>query len=200
MAKDIPISDEGRASIEARFWSKVNKTGECWLWTAALSNTGYGVFMLHDRNLMLAHRVAYTLSKGAIPKGKVLDHLCRNPACVNPDHAEVVEQGENIRRGVMIQRALEACAAKTHCPQGHPYNEENTYLWRGRRQCRACSAAKMRRRTAASREVKLASRPARFCIQCSAPLPVEGRADKKFCSQSCFKKAKGYNRRPRLSA
>ena len=82
--------------VEERFWSKVNKTDTCWIWTAAKNQDGHGRFR-HGR-LVLAHRFAYELLVGPIPKGLDLDHLCQNPACVNPAHLEPVTRKENTRR------------------------------------------------------------------------------------------------------
>lgn len=79
----------------------VDKSGECWVWTAAPNNrsdgTGYGRFTVsHKPNRrMLAHRYAYEELVGPIPEGLELDHLCRNTACVRPDHLEPVTMSEN---------------------------------------------------------------------------------------------------------
>jgi hypothetical protein len=68
-----------------------------------------------------------------------IDHLCRVRHCVNPDHLEAVTCRENLLRGETLQAAN---VAKTECPQGHPYDEENTYVYpNGRRDCRTCNAA-----------------------------------------------------------
>lgn len=121
--------------IEMRFWDKVDKTDPqgCWIWTGATIPTGYGQVRGAGMNHR-AHRVAYELVIGPIPDGLELDHLCSNRGCVNPDHLEPVRHAENIRRG----RGGANSAARTHCPQSHPYDEANTYLYQGRRFCRAC--------------------------------------------------------------
>lgn len=119
----------------ARFWSHVDKTENCWLWTG--SHGLYGVFRIggRDGHNIGAHRYAYELLVGPIPGGMQLDHLCRVKLCVNPDHLEVVTPRENTLRGGTIPAAN---AAKTHCLRGHPFDEPNTYWHRGRRYCRAC--------------------------------------------------------------
>ncbi len=116
-------------NTEERFWSKVAKTPTCWNWTAYRNAKGYGQFRFQDR-AHYAHRVSYMLTRGPIPIGRQLDHLCRNPSCVRPEHLEIVTPLVNTLRGEPAQR--------THCPHGHAYDEENTY-WRGnKRFCRAC--------------------------------------------------------------
>lgn len=70
-----------------------------------------------------------------------LDHLCSNRSCVNGDHLEDAPHEVNVRRG----RGGENWAAKTHCPQGHPYDEENTNLYQGRRYCRKCGTERGRK-------------------------------------------------------
>lgn len=122
----------------ARFWQKVDKTETCWLWTAAIA-TGYGRFYL-DGHLVPAHRFAYELLVGPIPAGLDLDHLCRVRNCVNPAHLEPVTRQEN------LARTPTANIAKTHCPQGHPYDESNTYVAATGRQCLTCRTETSRRR------------------------------------------------------
>jgi len=73
------------SSLRARFWTKVDKSGDCWLWTAARWDTGYGQFMVGGK-LRGAHRVSYELAKGPIPAGMLVCHTCDNPRCVRPSH------------------------------------------------------------------------------------------------------------------
>lgn len=73
------------STATARFWSKVNKSGDCWLWTAATFRRGYGAFWL-DGTQRRAHRVAYELANGPIPDALLVLHTCDNPRCVNPAH------------------------------------------------------------------------------------------------------------------
>ena len=112
-----------------RFWEKVDKSGDCWLWTAYVNASGYGVFGLSSGKLMLAHRYSYTELVGPIPEGLTLDHLCRISLCVRPVHLEPCSSVVNVQRGKVLI---------THCPSGHPYDDANTMVYSGRRYCRAC--------------------------------------------------------------
>ena len=130
-----------RKTLSAAFHEKI--TGEpnsgCWLWTGTNDGRhGYGRIWL-DGKMRYAHRVGYELLAGSIPEGLELDHLCRVPCCVNPDHLVPVSHRENCRRGITgaVNGAREA--AKTHCKRGHPYNKVNTFVDRkGKRVCRTC--------------------------------------------------------------
>lgn len=121
------------------FWDKVLKLENgCWQWYGACSN-GYGVFCENGIHIK-AHRYAYETMVGAVPDGLELDHLCRNKRCVNPEHLEAVTRGENIKRGLLPDIGRRFQQGKMHCPWGHPYNSQNTYLRldRAGRECKAC--------------------------------------------------------------
>ncbi len=81
-------------TLERRFWSKVNKAGECWTWTAAKNSDGYGRFCV-DYKMEYAHRVAYTLTHGAIGASMDVDHTCYNKSCVNPSHLRPATRKQN---------------------------------------------------------------------------------------------------------
>lgn len=115
----------------------------CWIWQRALSSGGYGRMHLGSRTLQ-AHRVFYERVHGPIPDGLQLDHLCRNRACINPEHLEPVTPSENGKRGLRGQLRT----PPTHCKAGHPYTPANTRVTpKGALKCRACH----RRDAAASR-------------------------------------------------
>ena len=111
----------------------------CWMWSGPVDRVGYG--SIQRRGItMRAHRAVYEDLVGPVPAGLELDHLCRNKACVNPAHLEPVTHSENLRRHY---------ATVTSCPQGHVYDEANTYRdTAGKRRCRACMRERQRRRRA----------------------------------------------------
>ena len=124
---------------EALFWSKVNKTDTCWLWTGFINKDGYGEYTSPHLTTRMVHRISYALDKGELPT-LPLDHLCRNKNCVHPDHLEPVTHEVNIRRS---DAGLHS-ASKTHCPQGHEYDEANTLNYGGKRFCRECKNSRAR--------------------------------------------------------
>src|SRR5438105_7122344 len=107
-------SSESQPHFSERFWSKVDRGGDadCWSWLASKDRDGYGFFCVSkDRPDDRAYRVAYRLLVGPIPNGLELDHLCRNPGCVNPTHLEPVSHRVNVLRG---QGPSAINARKTH--------------------------------------------------------------------------------------
>lgn len=124
-----------RTTFEKRF----RKTPGCWLWEGWKNKEGYGYMCVTDggrRRPFGAHRLSWAIYRGPIADGMVIDHLCRNRACVNPDHMEVVANAENVRRGVSI---FAENRRKTHCKRGHAFDTDNTRLFPdGHRACKAC--------------------------------------------------------------
>ena len=143
-----------RTPPEERFWKYVSKSDDCWTWLGGKNKLGYGHFWagpdMPQRRVM-AHRFAYESVVGPIPPGLHIDHLCRNPSCVNPAHLEPVTLAENTRRGVGPTRGSEYNRRKTHCPQGHPYSPENTYRSGHGRSCKTCILVRTKARQRASR-------------------------------------------------
>lgn len=117
-------------------WLASKRTG-CWEWIAARDQHGYGRIFWKGQ-VTAAHRVAYARWCGPIPGGQVLDHLCRNPRCINPSHLESVSQRVNLRRGIGIPWLVNAALAR--CKRGHEFTADNTYVnAAGSRVCRTCS-------------------------------------------------------------
>lgn len=119
---------------QTRFQLKIRARGDCYEWTGAKDKDGYGLFKAGEGVMVRAHRYAYSLAKGHLPTGAILDHLCRHVWCVRPTHLEVVSTQENIRRGETGKWQNR----RTHCPQGHERTQTNTIIRGGKRACRLC--------------------------------------------------------------
>lgn len=120
--------------IVGSFWAKVDKTDDCWTWTAALKD-GYGVIGWHEKEtkrdrVMRAHRLSWEIHNGLIPDDLTVDHMCHNRRCVNPAHLQLLTLEANSAK---TSRSLSAT-----CKRGHRYDEGNLYMFRGARQCRIC--------------------------------------------------------------
>lgn len=127
-------------------------SNDCVIWTGSRDGKGYGKLM-YEGKVWRAHRLVYTLRKGEIPAGLVLDHLCRVKLCVNPAHLEPVTQRINVKRGdTSNNRSPSANANKTHCKRGHEFTPENTINRSGKqgkfRVCRTCKNEYQRRKYA----------------------------------------------------
>ena len=161
VVEDPPKGRGGRArrDVADRIRESIAITDSgCWEWQRRVGKEGYGVMSAATLDgaaytIRLAHRVSYERFVGPIPTDKVIDHLCRNRACVNPDHLEPVTQRENVMRSPIAIAAINA--AKTHCPHGHPYSEGNTYTHAGQgftqRICRTCVQSRPRKGRTARR-------------------------------------------------
>ncbi len=113
---------------------------KCWKWLGKKNTKGYGIY--RKRN---AHRAVYEHLIGEVPDGLELDHLCRNPICVNPHHMEPVTHAENVRRGLNGYGARQLCRNGLHditTPESWYVNK------RGDRTCKECHRASWRRNTA----------------------------------------------------
>lgn len=126
-------------------------TDDCWLFALYKTSLGYG-YAWNGQTRVLAHRFAYESWVGEIPKGLEIDHLCRVPACINPDHLEAVTRTENMRRMFPFRKKADR-HRRTHCFRGHELTPENCYTYfkdkvTGRigRQCKTCSQMKHRER------------------------------------------------------
>jgi hypothetical protein len=116
-----------RPTLAERFWSKVDKSGECWLWTGALASSGYGAIRVRSYVTEYAHRVALKLSGVEVPDGLFVCHHCDNPSCVNPAHLFVGTAKDNAQD---MSRKGRGRKGGTHCKRGH--------LIAGAVNCREC--------------------------------------------------------------
>jgi HNH endonuclease len=138
----------------ARFFSKVSiASSGCWTWVGARSQGGYGSFWLSDEQMQTtAHRVAYRWFSGPIGLGEVVDHLCRNPNCVNPAHLEAVSQSVNVARGLCGDE-------RPTCKRGHLMSPGNIVMQRNYgevfRTCATCRALRESRRRDKRRALRL---------------------------------------------
>lgn len=136
----IVISGIDRSVAFYYYCSHVKRVGECYVWTGQIESEGYGRlhWPLNSKNIKVqAHRWAYVLFVGPIPDGLEPDHKCRNRACVNWRHLELVTHKVNTHRGI---GPTAMNAAKTHCPKGHPLHGKNLVPWeKDGRTCRTCS-------------------------------------------------------------
>lgn len=127
-SSDMIVNDLAR-----RFWLDVKQGAddECWPWRKSTGSHGYG--QTYDGvTVRLAHRVAFVLAVGPIPGQLTVDHICHNKVCCNPSHLRLLTNVDNATDNLQDR--------KTHCPRGHTYNEENTYMDpKGHRRCRPCA-------------------------------------------------------------
>lgn len=129
--------------MKRALWEKVERQGDCWVWTGSAANRGYGSIHHEGRNGYLPHRLSYELLVGPIPDGLVLDHLCMNRRCVNPKHLEPVTNRVNILRGTS---AAGLNSVKTHCVNGHLFDKVNTRIRKnGARICIACEKIRLQK-------------------------------------------------------
>ena len=155
-----------RRPIAERLWPRVDKSAGpdgCWVWTGARRNGfGYGEIWSggNEGRPLVTHRVAWEATRGPVPEGMQLDHICKNAACCNPAHLRVVTPRQNYVDFSDSPHALNA--KKTHCKHGHEFTPENT-RWvtiahrnkHGKRTgktkvCRACVKCDERRKAEAA--------------------------------------------------
>jgi hypothetical protein len=122
----------------SRFWQRVERTDTCWLWKGEAGRGRYWSIAGASIGRVPVHRFSYEIHKGPIPEGMQVDHLCRTPNCVNPAHLEAVPQRVNCLRGV---GPTAQNARRTHCVNGHPFDNANTYrrLGTSARACKECT-------------------------------------------------------------
>lgn len=115
----------------------------CWIWTGTIGRGGYGRFTVNKR-ADYAHRVGYRMFVGEIPEGKELNHICRQPDCVNWRHLEPLTRRDHIMK--TPGSAGRTHALQTHCRRGHPFDDANTAFTKaGSRLCKECGRVRHRR-------------------------------------------------------
>lgn len=123
------------APVVARLLANVEQAGDCLVSRYSIGGHGYSQIGWHDNGrtvTVLGHRTAWIAAHGPIPDGMTVDHLCRNRRCINVEHLRLLTNEQNARDNGPAQR--------THCPAGHPYDEQNTYRTpNGHRRCRSCA-------------------------------------------------------------
>lgn len=133
------VAMKTRRDLPVRMLEKIRiMSGPCWVWWGGRTSAGYGQITIKGRPIP-AHRFVYEMLVGPIPRGLVLDHICRNTSCLNPDHLEPVTVGENLRRGFGV---MAVNAKKTHCIRGHAFTPDNTLVTSHQRRCITCSRAR----------------------------------------------------------
>lgn len=131
----------------------------CWIWEGGLDPDGYAIGWADGKSVRV-HRYVYKQLKGPIPQGLMPDHLCRVRCCCNPDHLELVTNRVNLHRGVGVNPIN---SAKTHCPAGHEYTPDNTYVTSdGKRMCKTCHRETTRRNKSKRTEEAKARYAARY--------------------------------------
>lgn len=145
------MSSRRTVPLHVRFWAKVSKSDGCWEWIGRKDGGGYGKVYDEGKRDLCAHRVAWALTYGPAPHDAQVLHRCDNPACVRPDHLFLGTNTDNMRD--MVAKGRHSQSRKTHCPNGHPYDEENTMRRKtnsgAARVCRACVKARYARKVAA---------------------------------------------------
>lgn len=133
-----------KKTLEQRFLDKViipNDRDACWEWRGSKSHNGYpqlGGWRLN--------RLSYLMFNGNLEQGKEILHTCDNRSCTNPNHLKQDTHQANMQD--CSNKGRNPMQAKTHCPQGHEYIEENTRNTGNKRKCRTCARDYMRRKRA----------------------------------------------------
>jgi len=140
------------SALPETFWTHVDKTDACWIWTGALQSSGYGSVGIGGKKTALVHRLSYEAHVGPIPDGYTIDHVvargCTDRRCLRPDHLEPVTIAENNRRG----RVARGYFVGGQCGKGHALVGKNVRQRRGRLVCVECKRLSRNQENRAIRE------------------------------------------------
>lgn len=183
-----------RLALSHKFWANVSirEPSVCWFWKGATNGLGYGRFWI-GRIGCGAHRLAYALTRGKIPNGLTLDHLCRKRLCVNPQHLQPTPNRTNILRG---QGITAEAAAKKLCPQSHAYDAIDSNGARICQRCRAQANARHKARRKLNLVVPLSTATCDHCNQ-KYQMKVQWQ---RYCDEHCRWKAVAAKRQVRMRA
>lgn len=123
--------------LQIRFSRNRHITNEgCWEWTGTLNNKGYGQVVYKNKK-WLVHRLSFFIFKNTEYKDNLLIlHYCNNRRCFNPDHLYSGTYSNN--RHDTVEAGNDLNSNKTHCPYGHLYTLDNTYVYKNQRHCKTC--------------------------------------------------------------
>lgn len=147
MSRTFLVNGENRKSFVFHLLNSISSKSECWNWTGHVGKNGYA-YTSYKGKATTAYRASWEHLVGPIPEGFEVDHLCKNPRCVNPQHLEPVPPIVNNMRS---NSPAAVCARKTHCVNGHEFNKENTKIISRKngkydRRCKICHRNRERER------------------------------------------------------
>lgn len=138
-----------RERFETRFLR--GSPDECWEWLGTKLKKGYGQIRGVGEDVWMAHRLAFFLAYGSLPRLLMVCHRCDNPSCVNPGHLFLGTAKDNVQDMMVKGRWHGGLKKSTHCKIGHLLSADNLRISGKKRTCRTCRLAFERERRAARR-------------------------------------------------
>lgn len=165
------------SDLMTRFWAKVQKGDDCWIWSGATNRHGYGQIRIDGRNVA-AHRLAWEFEHGPIPEGMNVLHSCDNPPCIRGAHlwlGTMADNSQDMASKGRWRNQFTDGQSNAHCVPGH----QDFRVISGRRRCVLCD----RQRKSRYKARQITKRPPRLCPVCSSAFPAFGK--RRFCSDRC---------------